>query len=219
MKKIFPLLLLTIFTTQLFAQKTKVEESNEKIADGKNNALVVWIREVDAKDVEKEWVSLMKKNKAKVSNKSEIFADDAVLPMISANTVDVYAYAEQKDADVKFIVAFDLGGAFLNSKEHSAQYKTAERMVYDFAVDISKITVQNLISAEQKKLSDMEKEKKNLEGDNEKMAKDNENYRKKIEENENKIKENENEIINVDNEIKNQQGVLEGLEKKFKAID
>jgi hypothetical protein len=219
MKQLLPMLLMLIFTSQLFSQKTKVEESSEKIADGKNNALVVWIREADSKEVEKEWISLMKKNKAKVSNKKEIFADNAILPMISANTVDVYAYAEQKDADVKFVVAFDLGGAFLNSKEHSAQYRTAASMVYDFAVDISKLTVQNLISAEQKNLSDMEKTKKNLEGDNDKMAKEIENYKKKIEENENKIKENENEIINVDNQIKGQQGVLEELEKKFKAID
>ena len=202
-----------------FSQKTKVEESNEKIADGKNNALVVWIKEANAKTVAKEWASLMKKNKAKVKSKKEIFADDAVLSSISANTIDVYAYAEQKKADVKFVVAFDLGGAFLNSKDHGSQYKTAEAMVSDFAIEISKQNVQGLISAEQKNISAIEKKKKSLEKDNSKMAKEIQKYQKSIESNENKIKKNENEITNYGNEIKKQQDELKGLEKKFKAID
>jgi chromosome segregation ATPase len=219
MKKISLIVISLLFIIPAIAQKTKVEESSEKIADGKNNTLVVWIREADKKDVEKEWVSLMKKNKAKVSSKKEIFADDAVLPLISSNTVDVYAIVEQKDNDVKLIVAFDLGGAFLNSKEHSAQFKAAERMVYDFAVEISKQNVQNTIAAEQKKMSDLEKKKDNLEKDTKKKEKEIEDYKKKIEDNENAIKTNSSDIETLNKEMNDQKSVIEALEKKFKAID
>lgn len=219
MKKIISVCVLFTLFINVFAQKTKVQESNENIGDGRNTALVVYIREVQQKDVEKEWVNLMKKYKAKVSNKKEIFADDAVMPMISMNTVDVYASVEQKDADVKLIVAFDLGGAFLNSKDHSSQFKAAEKMIYDFAVDMSKQAVQSTIAAEQKKLGDMEKKKGNLESDNSKMTKDNENYRQKIEDNEKSIKDNEAEIQNVSVEIETQSKLIEQLNDKFKAID
>ncbi len=213
------LLLAAMMCVPAHAQKTKVKESSEKIGDGKNNALVVYIRESNAKDVEKEWVSLMKKNKAKVSNKKEIFADDAILPAISSNTVDVYAVANQKDLDVEFIVAFDLGGAFLNSKDHSSQYKAAEKMVYDFAVDISKQSVQAAIAEEQKKLSDMEKKKSGIEKDTQKKEKEIEDYKKKIEDNENDIVKNQKDLEDLENEIKSQQNNISEMEKKYKAID
>jgi len=219
MKKLALIVISILFIIPAFAQKTKVQESTEKIAGGKNNTLVVWIRESNKKDVEKEWVSLMKKNKAKVSSKKEIFADDAVLPLISSNTVDVYAIIEQKDNDVKLIVAFDLGGAFLNSKEHSAQFKAAERMIYDFAVEISKQSVQNSIAAEQKKMSDLEKKKDNLEKDTKKKEKEIEDYKKKIEDNEKDIKKNSSDAESLDKEMKEQKSVIEALEKKFKAVD
>ena len=202
-----------------FAQKTKVKETSEKIGGEKNNALVVYIRETNKKDVEKEWVSLMKKNKAKVSSKKEIFADDAVLPAISTNTVDVYAIVDQKGADVELIVAFDLGGAFLNSKDHGSQYKVAEKMVYDFAVEISKQSVQTAIAAEQKKLGDLEKKKSNIEKDTEKKEKEIEDYKKKITDNEQDISTNQKDLENLENEIKSQQNSISEMEKKYKAID
>ena len=142
---------------QLKAQKTKVEEKRENIGGGVNNALVVTIFSADVSEAEKEWKKMMKSAKAKVSGRKEIFADDANLPYISDNTIDVYAVFDQKKDDVYMVVAFDLGGSFLNSSDHKTQYKAAEKMIYDFAVDIAKQCIENNLKDEEKNLKLMEK--------------------------------------------------------------
>lgn len=219
MKKIMYVVMAVFISLPVFSQKTKVEESVENIAGGKNNALVVWIPESNRKAVVKEWSALMKKNKASVKSKKEVFADDAILPQISSNTIDVYAIAEQRKSDVKLIVAFDLGGAFLSSKSHESQYKVAEKMVYDFAVEMAKQNVQNLIAAEKKKMSDIEKRRKKLESDIASRQKGNDKMRKQIESNEKVISENKKTIESFNNDIKNSKSRIETLEKKYKAVD
>jgi len=219
MKKYIFSLLAILFIVPAFAQKTKVDESNEKIAGNNNNALVVWIKNSDKKIVSKEWVALMKKNKAKVSNKKEIFADDVILPNISANTVDIYAVAEQNKSDVKLIVAFDLGGAFLNSKMHNEQYKVAEKMVYDFAVEMSKQNLQSSITAENKKISDFEKKKSKLESDSKNKQKEIDNMKKKIDSYEKIIGQNQKDIEGINKDINDTKTIIDGLEKQFKTVD
>src|SRR5437868_3143769 len=102
----------------------KVTESNEKIGNGKNNALVVSIYDATPDEIGKEWKSKMKDYKAKVSMGDEILADNAVIKEINGNnTIDVYARIEKvKEGETKLIVAFDLGGAFLNSSEHKEKF-------------------------------------------------------------------------------------------------
>jgi len=201
-----------------FSQQIKVTESKMKIAGDNNNALVVLIKETDKKQITKEWTSLMKKHKAKVSGKKEIFADDAILPFISNNTVDVYAIADQVKNDVRLVVAFDLGGAFLNSKDHSPQFKAAETMLYEFAVEISKQNVQSNLSAEKKKLSGLEKQQSKLKKDTDKMIKENEKMRKKIADNEKVIKDNQKVQEKLDKEVNEQKSSIQEIEKKFKSI-
>ncbi len=211
---------LVLFLSQpLFSQKTKVEESVENIAGGNNNSLVVWIPESNRKLVAKEWAALMKKNKASVKSKKEIFADDAILPQISSNTIDIYAITEQKKNDVKLIVAFDLGGAFLSSRSHESQYIVAEKMVYDFAVEVARQNVQSSIAAEKKIMTGLEKKMEKLEKDNSKRQKSNEKMKKQIESNEKVISDNQKTIESYSNDIKNSKSKIETLEKKFKAVD
>jgi hypothetical protein len=213
------IILFVFITSSLFAQKTKVEESVVKIAGGNNNALTVLISEANQKSVTNEWISYMKNNKAKVKGKKEIFADDAILPLLSPNSVDVYAIITQSKNDVKLIVAFDLGGAFLSSKAHPFQYEAAEKMIYDFSVNISKQNVQSSMATEKKNMSTLEKRKSKLAKSNSSMQKSNQKMNQQIESNEKSINSNQKEIENIDKELKDIKGRMENLEKKFKAID
>lgn len=219
MKAIMNFILAVLISLSAYSQKTKVEESVENIAGGKNNSLVVWIPESNSKAVASEWAALMKKNKASVKNKKEIFADDAILPQISSNTVDVYAITEQKKNDVKLIVAFDLGGTFLSSRSHESQYIVAEKMVYDFAVEVARQNVQSSIAAEKKKMTGIEKQMKKLERDNSKRQKSIDKMKKQIENNEKVIGDNKKTIDSFNKEIKDHKSRIESLEKKFKAVD
>ncbi|TAL60496.1 MAG: hypothetical protein EPN85_07055, partial [Bacteroidetes bacterium] len=76
-----------------FAQKIKVNESDERIAGGKNPALVVSIYEAGVDDVRSKWKSLMKDYKAKkVDMSDEIKADNCVISAINDNnSIDISA--------------------------------------------------------------------------------------------------------------------------------
>jgi hypothetical protein len=218
MKRFSVFIMIIFISITVFSQQINVTESKMKIAGDNNNALVVLIKETDKKQITKEWTSLMKTYKAKVSGKKEVFADDATMPLISNNTVDVYAIAEQVKNDVRLVVAFDLGGAFLNSKDHNPQFKAAETILYEFVVEISKQNVQSNLSAEKKKLSGLEKKQSNLKKSTDKMIRENEKMKKKIADNEKVIKDNQKEQESLDKEINDQKSTIQEIEKKFKSI-
>ena len=142
----------------------------------RNNALSVMIYEVKDNEVLKEWKSLIKGYGGKVSSK---FADDVSIPSISENTIDIYTTAVKDKNNTILIVGFDLGGAYLSSG-HSG-YKSAERILYDFAVMMSKKGIAGLLKGEEKILAKSEKNFEQLIKDNEKLHKNVEGLRQDIE--------------------------------------
>lgn len=158
-----------------FSQKEfVVKESYEKIAEGKNNSLSVIIYETDPKNVEKEWKTLMKDFGAKVSSKKEIFADDAIIKNISPDTLEIYAIIEPaNEYDTKLIVAFSIGGKYLSSVIHNEEYRTAEKLIHDFAVSCAKNEVLN-------QLKDAEKTLSKLKNDSTQLVKEKMDLNKKI---------------------------------------
>jgi HD superfamily phosphohydrolase len=219
MQKCIIIFIAPSISLQLKAQKTKVEEKRENIGGGVNNALVVTIFSADVSEAEKEWKKMMKSAKAKVSGRKEIFADDANLPYISDNTIDVYAVFDQKKDDVYMVVAFDLGGSFLNSSEHKIQYKAAEKMIYDFAVDIAKQCIENNLKDEEKNLKSMEKDLSRLQSDNESLHKDIQRYEEQIEKAKKEIEENVKEQEKKVTDIETQQKLVKAIEEKLKKVD
>jgi hypothetical protein len=215
--------ILTLFLISLavlaFGQKTKVKESVIKIGEGKNNALIVNITGADENEVAKAWKDKMKSSGAKVSGKKSLFADDATILSISSNTMDIYSEISGKGEYVELAVGFDLGGAYLNSKEHASGYKAAEKMLYDFAVGQAKEAINKEISAQEGLIKDLEKDQSKLEKDNEKLASDIEDYKKRIEDAEKDIENNKTEIENKIKELETQNESLKNLEKKLNDVD
>ena len=219
MKKLTLSILSICFALSISAQKTKVDEKRENIGDGVNNALVVTIYSADIDDAAKEWKKKMKKAKAKISGKNEIFADNADLPYISDNLIDVYAKFDQKGEDVYMIVAYDLGGAFLNSSDHKTQYKAAEKMIYDFAVEISKLCIGNNLEDAEKELKNMNKDLDRLKSDNEGLHKDIQRYEEQIEKAKKEVEDNVKDQENKVKEIEEQQKIVSEIEEKLKKVD
>lgn len=218
MKKIILASIVIAFSFNLNAQEIKVKEGKEKIAEGTNNALSVIIYEADESLVEKAWKDLMKGYNAKVSNKSEIFADNASIPDISENTVDVYAYTKKDDDGVKLIVAFDLGGAFVSSSTHASAYKAAEKIVNNFAIDVCKKAIQKKIDAAVEVQKDLEEDMASLKKKNEKLHKDIEDYKKKISEAEEDIVDNERAQESKTKEIEDQTKVVKDVQDKLDDV-
>lgn len=202
-----------------YAQKIKVSESVEKIANGKNNSLVVSIPEANSKDVVKAWKDKMKGYGSKVSGKKEMFVDNASILNISQNTIDIYAKVESKKNEVVLITAFDLGGAFLNSKSHSDGYKNAEKLIYDFAVEQAKKAIQVKIDEQEKIAGKFNKEIESLTKENEKLNKSIEDYKNRIAKAEKDIEKNKSSIEDNKRSFEKENSTLKDLKSKLNKVE
>lgn len=222
MKKI---LLLTCLVAVGFAgysqKKIRVNEGGESIGGGNNNALSVMIYVNDDKLVEKGITKELKKMKGKVSSKKgEIFADDCEHKAMGDNTFDAYAKVmKEGDEAVKVVVAYDLGGAYLSSGQHGDKFKEMQDMLYDFAVEITKESINNDLKDEQKILGKLEKDQENLVKGKEDLEKAIEDYKNKIKQAEEDIEKNKKDQETKKGEIAAQQEVVKGVEEKLKGVN
>jgi hypothetical protein len=236
MKKTLTLVLALSLTAFGFAQKIKVKESRESIGNGSNNALVVTLYNVDPADAEEAFKSFMKTYGGKRSTTNGmVFIDHALVKDIGNNTIDIYGKAQgsKGDKEIKFAVAFDLGGAYLNSSDHKSQYAVAEKIVKDFATKATKDAIQDQLKAAQKVQAKLEGEQKDLEKENKNLVGDIEDYKAKIKKaedeiasNKDKIKKAEGDIVTNKSaqdkkkpEVEAQKKVVADIDSKLKAVE
>ena len=218
MKTIFFLIALLLGVIRLSAQEIVVTEGKADLGGAKNPVLQVTIYESTENDVEKAWKSLMKGYNAKVTSKEVIFSDNAKITELSTNTVDTYAMMSSTDEGVKFSVAIDLGGAFVNSTTHATYYDIAEKMVKDFAVDVCKKAVKAKYEAELAKQKKLENELKDLAKKKEKLANDITEWQKSIANAEKEIEINIKDQESTTTLIQDQAKVVEAVLKKLEGI-
>ncbi len=221
MKKsiLFSFIILISFNLSLFSQ---VNEENRAMSAGSKNALVTTINEVDEKFAEKQWKDYSKefKGKSKKIGKYNLsFIDDASIAGIGgANSVDVYAQFKEKGQDTEFILWIDMGGAYLNSKDHPREYAKAESLVERFALETATAKTEEVLKDQEKTLKDLEK---NLE----KLEKDNANYHADIEQAEELIRTRKADIEkNVQDQkdakkmVEEQKKMVENVKDKLKGL-
>lgn len=204
------------------AQKSKVDERNEKIGGGNHNALVVTIYENSEESILKGWKSIMRDNDAKVNTKDgEQFSDNAVIKRINGNnTMDVYARTEKgKEGEVKLIVAFDLGGAFMSSSQHTQAFNEAKKMLQEFADNLTKDAIADQLKAAEKVLATMTDDQEDLVKKNKDLKEDIAEYKEKITKAESEIKTNDEEQKKKLVEIEGQKKIVEDIKKKKAAVD
>jgi hypothetical protein len=159
-------LILLLSHSHLFSQTIKVLESAANFKSGIHPAFTTIIYECKEDNIEKEWKSLMKDYKSeKVSSKEGIFADNIIIPSITDGTLDIYTQVEKvKDNEVKLIVAFDLGGAYLSSSINKPIiYAAATKFIEDFARKTTKNAIGEKLKDAQKMADKLKEQQKELE--------------------------------------------------------
>ncbi len=220
MKKLTFLILAAMLTMASNAQKITVTESREDIGGGSHNALIVEVYGADAKDVEKALKSKMKDYGAKVSNnKGELFGNNAIIKDMGPKYMDLYGRVEDKKDEVRVIVAFDLGGAFLNSSDHHDQYKAAERILHDFAYNLTKEALDYQLKTQQKALDKLNGEQKDLVKENTNLNNQITDYQNRIKKNQDAIEKNKEDQAAKQKEIAQQQQVVDEAGKKAKSVE
>ncbi|CAN5328082.1 hypothetical protein BH10BAC1_BH10BAC1_03650 [soil metagenome] len=222
MKKILTLAIAVTLSLTVSAQKIKVKQSSENIGGGSHNALTVTLYGINPSDAEDAFRSFMKKYDGKRSSKDgAIFVDHATIKDMGNNTIDIYgkALGKKGDPEITFVVAFDLGGAFLNSGDHKSQYDVAEKIVKEFAVKATKDAIESKLKDAQKVKEKFEDEQKSLEKDNKNYNEDIEDAKKKIKKAEDDIAKNKTEQEKKKAEIEAQKKVVSEIEKQLKSVE
>ena len=163
MKKVVSGLFAILFAFTLQAGTIKVIEGNSKIAGSRNNVLTVVIYETDFDEVIKAWKKKMKSTKVKVkTSKGEVFADNAVIKKLGDHPMDIYARTEKILGGSKLIVGVNLGGAFLNSKDHKEKYDAFAKFVEEFAENQIRASIIEQVKDAEKELNSSIIKQKNL---------------------------------------------------------
>lgn len=209
-------LLLTTLSAGVFAQgEVKVTEENYSFSVGSKNSIIVTIPYGKMDIVEKELKSELKDWGGKYnSSKGEYTTMQATIKSMGAKAFDAYARPYASGETVKVAFAIDLGGAFLSSNQHSAQFTAMKEKIKDFAVRTARECVAEELKAEQKILSGFEKDQKDLEKDKESLLKSIEDYKKRISEAEKKIEENTTNQSKKKEEITRQAAKVAEVDKR-----
>ena len=220
MKHLFTGVFALLFATLSFSQgEVTIVEGNESFSTGSHNALIVTIPYGQKDIVEKELKNTFKDWKGKVSGKDELSMIQGEIKSMGKKAFDAWGKVKvEGDGTVKAYVAIDLGGAYLNSKDHGEQYNAIRTELQKFAVKAGQECVDLEIKAATKILEDYEKEQKDLEKEKEKLQDEIEDYKKKIADAEKSIEENDTKQEAKKEEIKTQTKTVGEIETKKKAI-
>lgn len=202
--------------------QSQVMERTETMSMGSKNALVVQLDGVSDKQVGDFWEKFMKKRynaKAEWQRKQkEWFIDNINLPAIGGATpVDLHATAKGKE-NVTFSLWVNMGTDFLNSYNNYDQYKEAEKLVEDFALEVQKEKVAIELADQEKQLKAFEKELEKLVAANDRYHKEIEKAKAAIQEAENNIVQNEKDQELARQKIENQKKVVETVQQKKNDI-
>jgi len=138
MKNLLTLLMLLLAFT---VSAQNISEVTRTMSQGNKSGLLLELEGLETKLVEKLWMKFVKEydGKTKQDRRSdEYFTDDADIPNISNNSVDMYATFEAVGDGTEACVFFDLGGAYLNSAYHGDKYNEGANFLMLFAKEVER---------------------------------------------------------------------------------
>lgn len=218
------LALLAFFMSSFFSafaqSDIRISEETQSFSAGSKNALVVNIPYGNKDLVEKELRKELKNWNGKYDSKGEeLFTIQAVSKFMGEKAFDTYArIISVQNNEVKVAFATDLGGAFLNSRDHSELFRAMSEKLRVFAREAAVNCVKEELEKNQEVLSDMEKKQRGLEKDKKELEEDIEDYKKKIAEAEGKIRQNNQNQETQKEAIKKQSGIISEVENRLKSI-
>ncbi len=193
----------------------------EQMSLGQQNAIIVSLP-YDAKFVEDVWKDYLRgfKGKSKKEKRSDVtFTDDATIPYISDNTVDIYSEVKKSGNASSLKIWMDLGGGFVDSRNFPDAYDGVKEFVQGLEKDLHMENVKIELKEEEKRLSDLQKSLSKLERINEKYHKEIESWKKKIVENEEEIEVNFSDQKEAQRAIDAQKEVIRLVEIKLSEAE
>lgn len=197
-------------------------EVRQFMSKGEQNGIEVILNGTkpdEAKDAISKWAKKMKAKVVMDKKNPEIFIDNAQIPTVSANVVDMYAIVTPVDNGSKVTIFTDLGGAFITSAAYGSQYAGMEALMKKFARDQAIAVVEEQLKMEDKNL-------KTLNGNLKDLIKDKEGYIKDIEKAKALIQQREQDIIKNDadqaakqQQISIQQQIIETIKTKRATLN
>lgn len=196
-------------------------EGERLMSLGAKNSISLDIMGVPIKYVNKKWKDYAKQFKGDIKNKNdEWFSDNALIPAIGgANTVDMYAKFAENGQNTTATVWFDLGGAYLNSKDFADKYKEGEKILTAFNLSVQRDMTADQLNDQQEALKKLEKNQRNLERKNTDLHSDIEDYKKKIAKAENDIQINLKQQDDSKKQVENQRKLVDEIQKKLNMLN
>lgn len=216
---IFPLLLLLIPSWAL----AQVREVYLDMSAGQQPALVLEIPGVSQDLVSDYWKQYMKdfyREKPKWQRRDdEWLSDDADISALSVdNTVDVYAKTEEQGENVEIQLWVDLGGAFLNSREHPDRYTEAEKLLLRFALEVAREKMRLDIKAQEDRLKEMNRDLERLASQKERSEREIERAKETIRQAEADIKQNLQEQADMQAKIAEQEKLVKKMQQQRNGL-
>lgn len=222
MKKVFNLTAWLIVLIPLTMQAQNLQENERTMSQGSKPGFSMNIDDVSTKEVERLWIEYLKDTKAKTKKDrktDEVFADDASVPAISSNLMDVYATFTERGKQTEMVVWVDLGGAFLGRRQHPEKIDAFEQWMAEFGRRTRVRKVEIELESEELIFKDQKKEF-------DKLVKEEERLKKEITDAEQRINQAKKELeINAANqsnrrqEMERQQIKIQEVEAKKKRIE
>lgn len=226
MKNYLPILFIFLFSSSVLGQSASFQEVRKAMSLGVNDAFTVAVENLDDKEVEKLVIDYLKeykgrKNPKKDRRNNEIFTDDAKIPSLSSNTIDIYAtVAGQGKGGISTVVFwFDLGGAFLSRTAHPEKMNALSDWMYEFGRQARIRTIELNLEKEENRLKELNKEFDKLIKEQEKLEDTIEKAKKMIADAEAEIKENAKDQENSQTIILEQQKIIENIKKQLKKVN
>ncbi|HRP53149.1 MAG TPA: hypothetical protein PLI97_06530 [Fluviicola sp.] len=219
MKKIIILALLILSG---FSYSQEIKLTNERVAfsQGTFDAIVVTIPFASKESVESALKSEMKDWGGKVSSSQDQYNSiQANMKKMGDKFFDGYAKIIKEGDQIKVAFIVDLGGMYMNSREHPDQYSYIEKRAKEFAAAASKSSVKDVVKEQSKELKTLTKERKKFDKEIAKSKKNIDSYKQKIAQEEKSIADNENNIKAKDAEISEQEAKIKESKSKLKKID
>jgi molecular chaperone DnaK (HSP70) len=200
-------------------QSIRVKEVTMSTSKGSQNSLSIEIPHVEESYFQGELKNFLKDWGKCKENKGEYSVILGEWKDYGKKTFDVYArYETNKYASLNVFFSIDLGGAFLNSKDHSTQFELFQKSIESFGRNCASNFINDQLDKENKTLKILEKEQKNLEEEKIEMEQEIEEFKAKIEENKAKIEQNKLKQEKQSEAIKEQALKIQEVNKKKKDI-
>ncbi len=222
-------LAITLFSFPLLSNaqpEIQVSETSAKFDGESHNALGVMVYGEEHDEVEKKarrtfrgWGNVKNREAPLHINKAE-WDEMGDLPFDFWLKVE-----EQDDSTHKVLVGVNLGGAWLNSSDHSDRYAALKQKLHEFAVRVTKEAMEGVVEREQEKLEelqskleDIQDQKEDQKGNIEDQKETIEEAKQTIEEAKKAIEEAEKTIEELEEKKKTQKEKVKAQKKEVQKV-